>query len=130
MSHPAPSVNFINYRHNDTRFRNSQDEIEQRPGLIYCCSEKSVYDPANGGKVLGGPAPQPLAAIELEYDPADDAFYATATIGGDMFDRYFRKFHDRLVLQHGRIDIDSALQGSSELMRLSDYTQHAVSCQA
>ncbi len=130
MSHPAPSVNFINYRHNDTRFRNSQDEIEQRPGLIYCCSEKSVYDPANGGKVLGGPAPQPLAAIELEYDPADDAFYATVTIGGDMFDRYFRKFHDRLVLQQGRIDIDSALQGSSELMRLSDYTQHAVSCQA
>ncbi|MDH3759797.1 MAG: hypothetical protein OEU50_02370 [Gammaproteobacteria bacterium] len=130
MSHPAPTVSFINYRHSDTRFRNSEDEIEQRSGVIYCCSEKSVYDPAHGGKVLGGPAPQPLAAIELEYDAADDAFYAIATIGGHMFDSYFKKFHDRLILQHGRIDIDSVLQDSSELMRLSEYTQNAVSCQA
>ncbi len=130
MSHPAPSVSFINYRHGDTRFRNSEDEIEQRAGVIYCCSEKSVFDPAHGGKVLGGPAPQPLAAIELEYDAAEDAFYAMATIGGDMFDSYFSKFHDRLVLQHGRTDIDSALQDSTELMRLRDYTRNAVSCQA
>jgi Rieske Fe-S protein len=130
MSHPAPSVSFINYRHGDTRFRNSQDEIEQRAGIIYCCSEKSVYDPAHGGKVLGGPAPQPLAAIELEYDASEDSFYAMATIGGDMFDSYFSKFHDRLVLQHGRTDIESALNDSTELMRLSEYTEHAVSCQA
>ena len=130
MSHPAPTVSFINYRHGETRFRNSQDEIEQRDGIIYCCSEKSVYDPANGGRVLGGPAPQPLAAIELEYDAGSDMIFATATIGGEMFDRYFASFHDRLVLQHGRIDIDRALQGSTELMRLRDYTQHAVSCQA
>jgi len=130
MSHPAPSVSFINYRHGDTRFRNSQDEIEQRAGVIYCCSEKSVYDPSHGGRVLAGPAPQPLAAIELEYDVSEDAFYAMATIGGDMFDSYFRKFHDRLVLQHGRTDIDAALKDSTELMRLSEYTQHEVSCQA
>ena len=130
MSHPAPSVSFINYRHGDTRFRNSRDEIEQRAGVIYCCSEKSVFDPAHGGKVLGGPAPQPLAAIELEYDEAEDAFYATATIGGHMFDSYFSKFHDRLVLQHGRTDINSALSDSTELMRLRDYTRNAVNCQA
>ena len=128
MSHPAPSVSFINYRHGETRFRNSYDEIEQRSGVIYCCSEKSVYDPARGGRVLGGPAPQPLAAIELEYDAKQDSFYATATIGGEMFDRYFSNFHDRLVLQYGRFDIDQALTDATELMRLSEYTQHAVSC--
>lgn len=130
MTHPAPSVSFINYRHGETRFRNSQDEIEQRDGVIYCCSENSVYDPAHGGRVLGGPAPQPLAAIELEYDRAADTFYATATIGGEMFDKYFSNFRDRLVLQHARFDIDSTLENSTELMRLSDYTQHSVSCQA
>jgi len=128
MSHPAPSVSFINYRHGETRFRNSQDEIEERSGVIYCCSENSVYDPARGGRVLGGPAPQPLAAIELEYDAKQDSFYATATIGGEMFDRYFSNFHDRLVLQYGRFDIDQALTDATELMRLSEYTQHAVSC--
>ncbi len=130
MSHPAPSVSFINYRHKEVRFLNSQDEIEQRAGVIYCCSENSVYDPAHGGRVLGGPAPQPLASIELDYDAQEDTFYATATIGGEMFDRFFRSFHDRLVLQHGRIDIDQAMNGSTELMRLRDYTNNQVGCQA
>ena len=130
MSHPAPSVSFINYRHGEVRFRNSDDAIEARAGVISCCSEHSVYDPANGGKVLGGPAPQPLAAIELEYDEAADAFYATATIGGEMFDRYFRNFHDRLVLQHGRTDINQPQREYSELLRLSDFTRNQISCQA
>jgi Rieske Fe-S protein len=130
MSHPAPSVSFINYRHGEVRFRNSSDAIEQRSGVIYCCSERSVYDPANGGRVLGGPAPQPLAAIELEYDAGGDRIFATGTIGGEMFDRYFVNFHDRLVLQLGRTDIDHALTDSSELMRLSEYTSNAISCEA
>jgi len=128
MSHPAPSVSFINYRHGAVKFRNNQDEIEQRAGVIYCCSEKSVYDPALGGRVLGGPAPQPLAAIELEYDAEQDTFYANATIGGEMFERYFSNFHDRLVLQYGRFDIDQPMTDTTQLMRLSEYTQHAVSC--
>ena len=130
MSHPAPSVSFINYRHGEVKFRNSEDAIEERAGVIYCCSECSVYDPATGGRVLGGPAPQPLAAIELEYDDLDDTFYATGTLGGDMFDRFFSNFHDRLVLQHERTDIDRPLRDATELMRLSDYTRNQITCQA
>jgi Rieske Fe-S protein len=130
MSHPAPSVSFINYRHEEVRFRNNADAIEERAGIIYCCSERSVYDPATGGQVLGGPAPQPLAAIELEYDGASDSLYATATIGGEMFDRFFSNFHDRLVLQHERIDIDRTLNDTTELVRLSDYTRNQINCQA
>jgi hypothetical protein len=45
-----------------------------------------------------------------------------------MFERYFSKFHDRLVLQYGRFDIDQAMTDTTQLMRLSEYTQHAVSC--
>lgn len=130
MSHPAPSVSFINYRHGEVKFRNSDDAIEQRSGVIYCCSERSVYDPAGGARVLGGPAPQPLAAIELDYNAGTDRIFATGTIGGEMFDRYFQSFHDRLVLQLGRIDIDHPLTDYSEMMRLSDYTRNQISCQA
>jgi arsenite oxidase small subunit len=130
MSHPAPTVSFINYRHGEVKFRNSEDAVEQRSGVIYCCSERSVYDPASGGRVLGGPAPQPLAAIELDYDAGGDHIYATGTIGGEMFDRFFSNFHDRLVLQLGRTDIDQALTGATELMRLSDYTRNQISCEA
>ena len=130
MSHPAPTVSFINYRHGEVKFRNSEDAVEQRSGVIYCCSERSVYDPANGARVLGGPAPQPLAAIELDYDAEADHIYATGTIGGEMFDRYFESFHDRLVLQLARTDIDHVVTDSSELMRLSEYTSNAISCEA
>ena len=130
MSHPAPSVSFINYRHGDVRFRNSEDQIEERSGVIYCCSESSVYDPAQGGRVLGGPAPQPLASIELEYDAACDTYYALATVGGEMFEQYFGSFHDRLVLQYGRTDINQALTDTSDLMRLEDYTRNQISCEA
>jgi len=130
MSHPAHSVSFINYRHGETRFRDSDNQIEERPGIIYCCSENSVYDPARGAAVLGGPAPQPLAAIELDYRPDDDMLYATATIGGEMFRKFFSSFHDRLVLEYGRTDIDHALQGTSELMRLSDFSKNTISCHA
>ncbi|MCP4981236.1 MAG: hypothetical protein GY935_12160 [Gammaproteobacteria bacterium] len=129
MSHPAPSVSFIYYRHGEVRFHNSENQVEQRSGVIYCCSEQTVYDPAQGARVLGGPAPQPLAAIELEYDALEDVFYATATIGGEMFDRFFRNFHDRLVIQYGRTDIDQAIADSSDLMRLGDYTSNQISCQ-
>ena len=80
--------------------------------------------------MLGGPAPQPLAAIELEYDAEQDSFYAVATIGGEMFARYFSSFHDRLVLQHGRLDIDQAMTDTTALMRLDEYTSNQVGCQA
>ena len=130
MSHPAPTVSFINYRHGEVRFRNSEDAIEQRSGVIYCCSERSVYDPASGGRVLGGPAPQPLAAIDLDYDASADRIFATGTVGGEMFERFFHSFHDRLVLQLGRTDIDSTLTDSAVTMRLSEYTQNEISCQA
>ena len=128
MTHPAPSVSFINYRHGEVQFLNNDETIEARSGVIHCCSENSVYDPSTGGRVLGGPAPQPLAAIELEYDAASDRLFATGTVGGEMFERYFRSFHDRLVLQLGRTDIDSTLTEKTELMKLSDYTQNQVSC--
>jgi arsenite oxidase small subunit len=130
MSHPAPTVSFINYRHEEVKFRNNKDAVEQRSGVIYCCSERSVYDPASGGRVLGGPAPQPLAAIELDYDAGGDHIYATGTVGGEMFDRFFSNFHDRLVLQLGRTDIDRELIGATELMRLIDYTRNQISCEA
>lgn len=130
MTHPAKSVSFINYRHEQATFRNSRDQLEQRSGVIYCCSEKSVYDPAEGGRVLGGPAPQPLAAIELDYDVEQDSFYSTGTIGGEMFEKYFGHFGDRLVLEHGRTDIDSMIVGGTGLMKLSDFTANLISCQA
>ena len=128
MSHPAPSVSFINYRHGNTKFLNKDEKVVQDEDVIYCCSEKSVYDPARGARVLGGPAPQPLAAIALDYVEAEDSFYATATIGGEMFDSYFEKFGQRLVLEHERTDIRRYSSETTELMRMRDFCTNLVLC--
>lgn len=128
MSHPAPSVSFINYRHGNASFRNHDEEVVEEKGVIYCCSEKSVYDPSRGGRVLGGPAPQPLAAIALDYSDAEDALYATATIGGEMFNRYFKSFGDRLMLDHGTTDIRRAVAQTTDLMPMHEYCRNVIKC--
>ena len=128
MSHPAPSVSFINYRHGNTKFRDHDEKIVRDENVIYCCSEKSVYDPALGAKVLGGPAPQPLAAIALDYVEAEDSYYATATIGGEMFNDYFEKFGQRLVLDHERTDIRRYTSETTELMRMRDFCKNQIMC--
>jgi Rieske Fe-S protein len=128
MSHPAPSVSFINYRHGKTSFRDHKDQLVESENVIYCCSEKSVYDPTRGARVLGGPAPEPLAAILLDYDQAEDTFYATATMGGEMFNRYFDTFGQRLVLDHERTDIQRASSGETELLRLDEFCSNQVLC--
>ena len=128
MSHPARSVSFINYRHDGANFVDSADRKTQREQIIYCCSENSVYDPAQGARVLGGPAPQPLASVLLEYDETDDALYATGIHGGDMFDKFLTEFAMRLSLEYGTTDIRKLVTDTSTTTPLADYCQNQVLC--
>jgi hypothetical protein len=54
-----------------------------------------------GARVVSGPAPQPLAAILLEYDAAQDALFALGTVGAEQFDAFFDKYRVRLALEYG-----------------------------
>jgi hypothetical protein len=69
--------------------------------VITCCSDRSVYDPYAGARVVTGPAPQPLATILLEHDAKTDELFAAGTFGGEMFDKFFEKFGFRLQLERG-----------------------------
>jgi len=42
----------------------------------YCCCHGSVFDFANGGKVLGGPSPRPAPQVVLEVDESSGNVYA------------------------------------------------------
>lgn len=95
MTYPTRQISFISYRDQAAASKIS------RPHTIHCCSEHSEYDPAAGARVLGGPALQPLAAILLEHEPASDALYAVGTLGGEMFNAFFRQFEFRLALDYG-----------------------------
>src|SRR3954467_7599854 len=94
MTYPTKQVSFIGYR-------NDPSPVAGPGKVITCCSDRSVYDPASGARVVSGPAPQPLATIILEHDPRNDEIFAVGTFGGEMFTEFFRKYDFRLQLEMG-----------------------------
>lgn len=129
MSHPAKEISFINYRHDPiTYFNHEEGKSVEQSGLISCCSERSVYDPSQGAKVLGGPAPHPLAAIELEYDDSNGQIYAAGSYGADMYDRFFDKFGFRASMEHKISDPKTLSKDKVSVVKLSDYTRQTIKC--
>lgn len=128
MTHPAKAVSFINYRHERVRFQNKKKREQEGSQVIFCCSERSVYDARKGAKVLGGPAKQPLASIMLEYDADRDQFYAIGTYGGEMFDKFFTTFTSRLQLEYMTTDVNKLVADRTEVVPLDDYCKTRIFC--
>jgi Rieske Fe-S protein len=128
MSYPTPTVSFIHYRHEMTPYTDRDLKLARREQVIYCCSEGSVYDPAEGCRVLGGPAPQPLAAIDLKFDEHSGELQALGTYGGDMFERFFEKFGFQLALQSGTENIRTPVGTSTRVVTLKDYSLNTNVC--
>ncbi|HHB13433.1 MAG TPA: hypothetical protein ENK62_09565 [Chromatiales bacterium] len=128
MTHPDPAVSFITYRDGETRFRGADERPTTRSQVIYCCSEQSVYDARSGARVLGGPAPEPLATIVLNYDERADTLHAVGTRGAVLFKRFFEAFAFRLSLDYGVREVDRLVEGRSRVLPLSRYSRNAVMC--
>ena len=128
MTHPARAVSFINYRHEKVRFENHREQQQEASKVIYCCSERSVYDVRNGARVVGGPAKQPLAAVMLEYVAERDELYAVGTYGGEMFEKFFATFAARLQLEYRTTDIARQVAGRTELVPLDEYCSTQILC--
>ena len=128
MTHPARAVSFINYRHGEVGYEDSDHQRVRGQGVIYCCSERSVYDPARGARVLGGPAPQPLAAIALSHSPEEDTLHAIGTFGGEMYEKFFEEFRFRLELEFETSDLRRRVSGQSEVVAMEEYSRTRVHC--
>jgi len=129
MSHPAKEISFINYRHDPVSFYSREkSETVEKSGLISCCSERSIYDPSQGAKVLSGPAPHPLAAIALEYNESNDELVATGSFGADMYERFFDKFGFRASIEHEVSDPRTASGAEVVVRKLSDYSRQTIEC--
>ncbi len=128
MTHPSRPVTFIDYRHESTSYRDSREALVEREGVIYCCSERSVYDPATGGRVLGGPARQPLTAIAIAHDQEEDAVVATGTRGGEVYDRFFDAFENRLALEYETDRVRDPIGDVSELVLLEEFSARRRHC--
>jgi len=120
LTYPTKDISFISYR--------AEKSARNKFGsVIHCCSEHSQYDPAQGARVVAGPAPQPLAAILLEWDPASDEIFAVGTLGGEMFNEFFDKFAFRLELEHGRA-ARASTGNACVVQPLEDYCKQQVKC--
>jgi arsenite oxidase small subunit len=120
MTYPTKQVSFIGYR-------DAPSPVAGAGKVITCCSDRSVYDPAAGAKVVSGPAPQPLATILLEHDPKTDTAIATGTFGGEMFAEFFRKYEFRLQLEMGN-RARSAVEGTTAVRPLANYSAQWAQC--
>jgi Rieske Fe-S protein len=121
LSYPTREVSFISYRTAAT----TQSGLTE---IIHCCSEHSQYDPANGARVVSGPAPQPLAAILLDYDAGRDTLHAVGTLGGEMFNEFFAKFAFRLALDNGGRDALQPTGPQAQVMALDNFCRQQIRC--
>ena len=121
MSYPTPQISFISYR------ERSSSPANARPNVIHCCSEHSEYDPASGGRVVGGPAPQPLAAVLLEYDDKTDGLHAVGTLGGELFNAFFAKYEFKLALDYGG-NMRRQVSGRTVVKELQEFCKQQVRC--
>ena len=120
LTYPTKDISFISYR--------AEKSARNKFGsVIHCCSEHSQYDPSQGARVVAGPAPQPLAAILLEWNPASDEIHAVGTLGGEMFNEFFDKYAFRLELEHGRA-ARASTGNACVVQPLEDYCRQQVKC--
>jgi Rieske Fe-S protein len=122
MTYPTPQISFISYR------GRSPSPASTHPNVIHCCSEHSEYDPALGGRVVGGPAPQPLSTILLEYEERSDGLYAVGTLGGELFDAFFAKYEFKLALDYGAGSVRRPVAGRTVVKELEQFCKQRVRC--
>lgn len=122
MTYPTPQISFISYR------KQSTASATMRPNTIHCCSEHSEYDPASGGRVVGGPAPQPLSAILFEYDARSDSLHAVGTLGGELFNAFFAKYEFRLAVDYGAAKASQRVVNHTTVIELRQFCKQQVRC--
>jgi arsenite oxidase small subunit len=119
LAYPTKEISFISYR--------TEKSPRNRLGnVIHCCAEHSQYDPAEGARVLAGPAPQPLAAILLEHDPRSDELTAVGTLGGEMFNQFFAKYEIKLSLEGAAARVPAA--STCAVVEMENYCRQQVKC--
>ena len=120
LVYPTKDVSFIS-------FRKTRATRGQADNLIHCCADHSQYDPARGAAVLSGPAPQPLCAVLLEYESKSDTLVAYGTLGGELFEDFFRKYEFKLSLDVGP-SARRPVDGRAVVRELEKFCRNTIQC--
>lgn len=122
LAYPTKQISFISYRDAGSASPTAKAR------MIHCCAEHSEYDPAQGARVTGGPAEQPLCAILLEHDPKGDGLRAVGTLGGELFNRFFEKYEFKLAIDYGPARARAAVDGRTVVSELTQFCKQQVHC--
>ena len=120
LMYPTPLLSFIGPR---------AGQAGEPAQVIHCCGDDSRYDPAQGARVLAGPAPQALAAVLLEWDAPSDRLHAVGVQGGEMFRAFFEKYAFRLETELGA-RARAASAATTVVLPAAAYSRQWQSCRA
>ncbi len=120
LAYPTREVSFIRFQ---------ADRSPTSDGnVIHCCADHSVYDPSAGARVVSGPAPQPLAAILLDYDAERDELAALGTVGAEQFDAFFTKYDFKLALEYGQGKAKVPAGSTTVVREMTQYCRQTIQC--
>jgi len=119
LAYPAKEVSFIRFQAKASTY----SEAER----IHCCADHSVYDPAERARVVSGPAPTPLAQVELSYNARTHGLMATGMRGPDQFDAFFRKYEFKLSMDFGG-RARELIGKNSHLQELTRFCRNVAQC--
>jgi Rieske Fe-S protein len=120
LAYPTREISFIRFQ--------PERSATSDANVIHCCADHSVYDPAAGARVVSGPAPQPLAAILLDYDAAQDELWAVGTVGAEQFEPFFQKYEFKLALEHGPGKARLPVADAVIVREMTQYCRQTVRC--
>ncbi|MCZ2103057.1 MAG: Rieske 2Fe-2S domain-containing protein [Comamonadaceae bacterium] len=121
LSYPTPQASYL-------RYAAAGSELAGGPGRIVCCAHGSVYDPAQGGARVTGPTEYPLLPVRLEWNQGTDQLAATGAVGRQFFERFFKTYKGELIERYGPGVYRQEVQGNSEVVALSAYSQQVPTC--
>lgn len=121
LTHPTPVDSFMMYVPEKTKTM-----AYDKSGVIVCSSHLSAFDVHAGGKVLGGAATQPLAAVVLEH-AADDTLWAVGILGSDTFQDYFKAFKPELKqFYNGPAEAKKLVSISAKTVKLTEFSKDLI----
>ena len=121
FSYDGKQTSFVTY--NEAR-----GHLSDRARAITCCSHGSVFDPAEGAKVVGGPATFPLAAVQFAYDAGSDELTAAGFVGTALFDEFFKAFRADLNAEFGRGAYRMLVEGQTTVLPMQEFSKDIVRC--
>jgi len=131
VAYSAICSHLLTYDSSETSFltyNQGRSKLSGAEGAITCCAHASAFDPANGAKVVAGPAEFPLAAVQFDYDADTDELTATGLIGTALIDEFFDAYRGDLNAEYGRGAYRALLEETTAVMPIEEYSASVVAC--